>query len=180
VILPIIKYGSSILRKQSVELTEYDNAEKIAGDLFETLKSCGGIGLSGPQVGISKRVFVIDTAPLNGDNPKIDLFQVAFINPKIIMLSDEKSTRQEGCLSIPGIFEEVERPEKITVRFLDTSYSRHEVILDGINACIFQHEYDHLEGILFTDKITAIRKKLISTILKRIAKENKQKNKIRE
>jgi peptide deformylase len=180
VILPIIKYGSSILRKLSVELTKNDDVEKITGDLFETLKSAGGLGLSGPQIGILKRIIVIDTTPLNEDNPKIDVFQVAFINPEIIEKSNEKSTQQEGCLSIPGIFEEVERPEKITVRYLDTSFNVHEHVMDGIQARIYQHEFDHLGGILFTDKIPAIRKKLISKILKRIAKENKQKNKIRE
>jgi peptide deformylase len=169
-VVPIIIYGSSVLRKHSTELTKEDNVQLISEMLLDTLKKADGIGLAGPQINVLKRVFVIDTTPLIAHDITIEKFEGTFINPEIISRNDEKIFYSEGCLSIPGIYEEVSRPEKIVVRYQDLSFRTHEEEMDGIKARIFQHEADHLEGILFIDKLSLIRRKLIMGKLNRIKK----------
>jgi len=169
-VAPIILYGSTVLRKHSAEITEEDNVLKIADMLSDTLKKAEGIGLSGPQINILKRAFVIDTSPLVEDDITIEKFEGVFINPLIIDRSTENEIFTEGCLSFPGIYEDVSRPVKVLVRYQDTAFNTIEEELDGIQARIFQHELDHLDGILFIDKINLIKKKLLTAKLNMIRK----------
>ena len=169
-VAPIILYGSSVLRKHSIDITEEDNILEITEMLFDTLKKAEGIGLAGPQINFLKRAFVIDTSPLVEDNITVERFEGVYINPVIIDRNTEHETYTEGCLSIPGIYEEVERPGKVLVRYQDISLNTIEEELDGIKARIFQHEFDHLKGILFIDKIGVIRRKLLTGKLNKIKK----------
>ncbi|MCX6327547.1 MAG: peptide deformylase [Bacteroidia bacterium] len=165
-VAPIILYGSTVLRKHSAEITEEDNVLKIADMLSDTLKKAEGIGLSGPQINILKRAFVIDTSPLVEDDITIERFEGVFINPVIIDRSAEPEIYKEGCLSLPGIYEDVERAAKIWVRYHDSSFNVIEEELSSIKARIFQHEYDHLQGILFIDRLSPLKKKLIKNKLR--------------
>jgi peptide deformylase len=167
---PIILYGSPVLSKHSIEITEEDNILKITEMLFDTLKIAEGIGLSGPQINILKRAFVIDTSPLVEDDITIERFEGVFINPVIIDRSAEPEIYKEGCLSFPGIYEDVERPGKVLVRYQDISFNTIEEELEGIKARIFQHEFDHLDGILFIDKLNILKRKLLTGKLKKIKK----------
>ena len=167
-VVPIILYGSPVLRKHSAEVNEDDNIQEISDSLFATLKKAEGIGLAAPQINLLKRIFVIDTSPLIKQDKSNEKFEGIFINPIIIDGDNENIIYREGCLSFPDIFEEVIRPEKILVRFQDIHLKTHEEELDGIKSRIFQHEYDHLEGILFIDKINLIRRKLLAAKLNKI------------
>lgn len=173
--LPVIKYGSPLLRKHSANISEEDNTIELSEKLFDTLKNAGGIGLVAPQIGILKRAFVIDTSPLieinNTDNvDNIGHFQEIFINPEIIWYSSDKISYKEGCLSIPEIFEDIIRPDKIKVKYFDINFKKIENEFDGLIARIFQHEYDHLQGILFIDKLNSLKRKLLTGKLKKIKK----------
>jgi peptide deformylase len=167
---PIILYGSPVLRKHSAEITEEDDVMKIADMLFDTLKKAEGIGLSGPQISLLKRAFVIDTSPYVESDKTIEKFEGLFINPIIIDRSSENEIYKEGCLSFPGIYEEVERPGKVLVKYQDKSFNTIEEELYGIKARIFQHELDHLEGILFIDKLNVLKRKLLTGKLNKIRK----------
>src|SRR5665648_1223597 len=131
-VVTIILYGSSILRKHSEEVTEEDNILDISQMLFDTLKKAEGIGLSCPQINLLKRAFVIDTSPLVENDLSIERFEGVFINPVIIDSSSEKEIYKEGCLSFPGIYEDVSRPEKILIKYQNTSFNIIEEELDGI------------------------------------------------
>ena len=165
-ILPIIKYGSPTLRKKAFDLDAGDLFLEIAMNMADTLKKANGIGLAGPQIGVLKNVFVIDTTPFK-DN-EVKKVEKAYFNPSILHYSENKVFYNEGCLSIPGINEDVLRPEKIEVRYRDEQFDWHEEVLDGIPARIFQHEYDHLQGILFVDRLNPLTKKMIKSKLRNI------------
>lgn len=170
---PIILYGSPVLRENTTIVTEEDNINEIGNTLLETLKKAQGIGLAAPQINLLKRVFVIDTTPIaNGDNT-IEKFEGLYINPEIIDRDSENIIYREGCLSIPDIFEEVKRPGVILVRYQDRFFNTHEEELNGLKARIFQHENDHLDGILFIDRINLLRRKLITGKLNKIKKISK-------
>jgi len=164
-VVPIILYGSPILRKHSFAVSKNDDLQQLTQNLFDTVKKSGGIGLAAPQAGILKRAFVIDTSPFLKDDQSIHPFEQIFINPEIISQSADKNYYEEGCLSIPGIFEDVLRPKKIAVRYFDANFNRMEEELDGIKARIFQHEFDHLDGILFIDKVNPLKRKLLANKL---------------
>jgi peptide deformylase len=167
--MPIIIYGSPVLRKKTFELDAGDDFVQLAKNMKETLKDAGGIGLAGPQVGLLKSIFWVDTTPLKNDG--IEPVEKVFLNPLILNHSDNTSWYNEGCLSIPGIYEDVKRPEKIEVRFRDLHFVWKEETLTGLEARIFQHEYDHLQGILFVDRLSALRRKLIGGKLNQMAKK---------
>jgi peptide deformylase len=164
-ILPIIKYGSPVLRKKAFDIDKNDSFRELAQNMVLTLKKADGIGLAGPQVGILKNVFVIDTVPLKDKG--IEIVEKAYFNPVIINYSENIVYYNEGCLSIPGINEDVLRPDKIEVRYRDENFDCHEEVLEGLTARIFQHEFDHLQGILFIDKLNPLKKKLIKNKLNR-------------
>ena len=167
--LPIIIYGSSVLRKKAFDIDKGDNFKELAVNMTSTLKNANGLGLAGPQVGLLKNIFIIDTTLLRDNG--VEVVEKVCINPQIKNNSNDEDYYNEGCLSIPGIYEDVLRPEKIEVRYRDEFLEWHEEILNGITARIFQHEYDHLQGILFIDRISKLRKRMLKSKLYRISKE---------
>lgn len=167
--MPIVIYGSPVLRKKSFELDTGDDFIQLAENMKETLKNAGGIGLAGPQVGILKSIFVVDTTPMESDD--IEPVEKVFLNPAILGHDDNTTWYNEGCLSIPGIFEDVKRPEKVEVRYHDLNFDWKEETLTGLEARVFQHEYDHLQGILFVDRLSSLRKKLLRGRLNQIVKK---------
>ena len=168
--MPIIIYGSPILRKKSLEFDRKTDFNLLAGNMLETLKKQNGIGLAGTQVGILRNIFVVDTSSF--ENQGIEKVEKVYINPEILNYSTEEIYYNEGCLSIPGIFEDVIRPDKIEVRYRNENFDVKEEALNGIVARIFQHEYDHLQGILFIDCLSSLRKRMIKSKLKQIARSN--------
>lgn len=171
--MPIVIYGSPTLRKKSLKIDGKAEVELLPANMIETLKKQGGLGLAGPQVGILKNIFVIDTSPL--EKQETGMVEKVCINPEILYFNSEfKEYYNEGCLSIPGIYEDVLRPGEIEVRYRDENFDIKEEKLTGLVARIFQHEYDHLKGILFIDHISAIRKKLLKNKLQQIARSNKK------
>jgi peptide deformylase len=172
-ILPIYKYGSHILRKNALDIDKGDLFKKIAQNMALTLKKADGIGLAGPQVGALKNIFIIDTTSLTDKGIKV--VEKTYINPVILHYGEENIVYAEGCLSIPGIIEEVLRPEKIEVRYRDENFDWQEEVLDGIIARIFLHEFDHLQGTLFVDRINPLRKKLVRMQLREIQRAHYRK-----
>jgi len=170
-IRPVYIYGSPILRKAAVEIeSTYPDLKQLIADMFETMHHSDGIGLAAPQIGLSIRLIVIDASPLEEDNPALKDFKKVFINAKIIERFGEEKLYKEGCLSIPNLHEEVEREEKIRIQYLDENFIPHDEVFDGIPARIIQHEYDHLEGILFTDRVSPLRRRLLNGKLLAISK----------
>ena len=165
-LLPITLYGDKILRKKTARVAEVDvKTVKLIKDMFDTMKNAPGIGLAANQVGVDKRIFIADVSSVEGyENSK----PMVFINPKIEKFSEEKSTMEEGCLSIPEIRLDIERPKQITVKFQDTELKEHSLVADGLLARVIQHECDHLNGILFTDKISDELKKKLKKDLNKI------------
>ncbi len=170
-ILPVFVYGSPVLRKVAADIPEdYPGLDEFIETLFETMYKSDGIGLAAPQVGKSIRIFVVDASPLEDDDESLKDFKKVFINPRIISYEGELSTYNEGCLSIPDIREDVERESAITIRYCDRDFNYREEYYDGIAARIIQHEYDHLEGRLFTDLISPLKKRLLKRKLTLISK----------
>ena len=162
-VLPIIKIGHPTLRKVAAPIQEFNKElQELAQNMIETMRLNDGIGLAAPQVNISRRMFVIDKHLIQEDWEA-----EAYINPEILE-SEGAEAFEEGCLSIPGIREEVVRPTKIRVRYQKLDGSQVEEMMDGLLARVFQHEFDHLEGILFTDKISPIKKKLLESRLREL------------
>jgi peptide deformylase len=174
-VLPVYVYGMSVLRKVADEIPDdFPGLDRFIEDLFETMHASDGVGLAAPQVGKALRIFVVDASPMSEDrgDPGLKEFRKVFINPVIIDHAGEKVTMEEGCLSIPNLREEVVRPAKIRIEYFDENWNMHEEDYDGIRARIIQHEYDHLEGKLFVDHISPIRRKLLSARLNAISRGN--------
>lgn len=170
-ILPIYLYGEAALRKPTNEIDKsYPELKTLIDNMFETLTNAEGCGLAAPQVGKSIRLFVVDGTELGEDYPDCVNFKQVFINPEIVEESDETSTYSEGCLSLPGINENVVRPKTIKVRYQDADFNWHEETFTDFRARIVQHEYDHLEAHVFTDRISPIRKTFVRGKLTNIAK----------
>lgn len=171
-ILPIYLYGQPALRKPTEEIApDTDlNLKQLIADMHETLTAAEGCGLAAPQVGQSIRLFVVNGNELKDDYPECVGFKQAFINPTIVAESDEKVSYSEGCLSLPGISENVVRPKTITIRYQDADFNWHEETLTDFKARIVQHEYDHLEAHVFTDRISPIRRQFVKNKLSNIAK----------
>lgn len=170
-ILPIYLYGQPALRRETEEVEKGElDVKQLIDDMQETLTRAEGCGLAAPQVGLSKRLFIVDGSELGEDYPDCKDFRQAFINPEIIEESEETSTYSEGCLSVPGISENVIRPKTITIRYQDPDFNWHEDTYTDFKARIVLHEYDHLEGHVFTDRISPIRKQFVRRKLTDIAK----------
>lgn len=175
-ILPIVAYGDPVLRKKAVEIPkEYANLKQIVADMFETMYNANGVGLAAPQVGLSLRLFVVDTEPFSDDEDltleeqeKLAGFKKAFINATIVKEEGEEWGFNEGCLSIPEVREDVYRHERITIEYFDEDFNKHTDVYDGLIARVIQHEYDHIEGILFTDRLSPLTKRLIQKRLQNI------------
>lgn len=170
-IYPIVVYGSPVLRKVAQEIDKnYPSLDEFIANMWETMYCSDGLGLASPQVGKSIRLFVIDGAPLEEDEPELKDFKKVFINAKIVERGEETMNMNEGCLSIPLIREDVIRPTKIRLEYYDEDFNFHDEWFEGMAARVIQHEYDHTEGILFTDKIAPIKKRLIKGKLRSISK----------
>lgn len=167
-VLPITVYGDKILRKKAKTVTEVDlKTIELIKNMFDTMRNASGIGLAANQVGSEKSIFVID---ISGVEEYEDTKPIALINPKIIKRSENKVVMEEGCLSIPDIRDEVRRPESITIVYHDTDLQEHTLEADGLLARVMQHEYDHLQGILFTDLLPDDVKKKFKKDINRIRK----------
>ncbi|WP_299010032.1 peptide deformylase [uncultured Tenacibaculum sp.] len=177
-ILPIVAYGDPVLRKVGKEIDkDYPQLEKLIADMRETMYNANGLGLAAPQIGKDIRLFVIDASPFAEDDDLSEEekevfknFNRVFINAKIIKEEGEEWAFNEGCLSIPTVNEDVFRQEKVTIEYLDENFEKHTETLSGLPARVFQHEYDHIEGVLFTDKLSSLKKRLIKKKLDNISK----------
>lgn len=170
-ILPIFTYGTSVLRKVAEPITkDYPKLPELIQNMYDTMYHADGIGLAAPQVGLAIRLLVIDLGALKEDNPELAGFKVAMINPTVLEFSTEVVAAEEGCLSIPGIHENVLRSEKIKINYFDADFNEHTDEFEGFIARVVQHEYDHLEGNLFTDKVSPIRRQLLKSKLTNIVK----------
>lgn len=170
-ILPIYLYGTSVLRKQAEDITkEYPELPKLIKDMYETLERSEGIGLAAPQVGLPIRLLILDLNPLSDIYPQYKGVLKTMINAHIEETDGSPVSREEGCLSLPGIHESVTRKEKIKVTYLDENFEQHTEWFEGYMARVIQHEYDHLEGRLFIDHLSPIRKQLIKSKLNAILK----------
>lgn len=172
-ILPVLAYGHPTLRKIATEIDkDYPNLRQFIDDLFETMHTSSGVGLAAPQVNKSIRVFVVDASPMADENPELAAFQKAFINPRIVEESGEEWSFDEGCLSLPDIRENVIRKSIVRLQYYDEDFNFHDEIFDGYVARIIQHEYDHLEGTLFVDRVNPLKKMLLKRKLTDISKGN--------
>ena len=178
-ILPILGYGNPLLKKRAINIdTNYPGLEILISDMYETMYNASGVGLAAPQVGKGIRLFIIDTSVFDNDEFesnsgfKTKSVKKTFINPEIINESGDLKSFEEGCLSIPNIRENINRKSEIKMKYQDVNFNIHQDSFDGIVARVIQHEFDHLEGVLFTDKISPFKKKLIKGKLKNIMTGN--------
>lgn len=177
-ILPIVAYGENILKTKAVNITSgYPELKKLINDMWETMYNANGVGIAAPQIGKSIRLFVIDASPFSEDDEISDdevstlkNFKKVFINPEIIDETGDEWNFIEGCLSIPNVREDIKRKEKITIKYYNESFEEIELDLEGLAARVVQHEYDHIEGVLFIDKLSSLKKKLLKGKLNDISK----------
>ena len=177
-ILPIVAYGDPVLRKVAVAIdATYPDLEKLIANMKETMYNASGVGLAAPQIGKAIRLFLIDASPFAEDDDLseeertvLKSFNRVFINPKILEEEGEEWIFNEGCLSIPDVREDVSRQPKIIIEYQDENFTVHTETLEGLAARVFQHEYDHIEGILFTDKLSTLKKRIIKKKLENISK----------
>ncbi len=168
-ILPITQYGDPVLRKVCTPITpEYPELKKLIDDMFETMYNASGVGLAAPQVGLTIRMFVVDAEPMDEENLKG--FKKVFINAQIIEEKGNKWAYNEGCLSIPGIREDVNRKEEITISYVDENFEPHKEVYNGKLARVIQHEYDHIEGKLFVDYLSGLKREMLKGRLSDITK----------
>lgn len=170
-IYPIVAYGDPILRKVAEPIgADYPKLNEIIQNMFDTMHRSNGIGLAAPQIGLSIRLFVVDATPYENDERDLDGFKHVFINAQILEEEGKKWKCSEGCLSIPGIREDVDRMPNITIRYMDENFAEHTESFTGMRARIIQHEYDHLEGVLLTDRLSPIKKQMLKGRLNDIMK----------
>ena len=169
---PIVAYGDPILKKKATPFgqDEYPHLKELVENMYETMYGARGVGLAAPQVGMSMRLFVVDATNFADDEPALKDFKKAFINPIILEETGEEWAFNEGCLSIPDIREDVYRKPAVRISWYDEDWKHHEQTFSGMAARIIQHEYDHIEGKLFTDKLSPLRKRLIEKKLTDISK----------
>ena len=169
-IYPIVIFGAEVLRKPSVELTaDYPDLKKLIEDMFLTMAAADGCGLAAPQIGKNIRLFVVDCSPWGEEDEACKDYRRAFINPEIYEVSEETGLFNEGCLSLPGLHEDVRRPVAIKMRYLDENFVEHDELFDGMPARVIQHEYDHLEGKIFTDRVSPLRRNLLKGKMTKMA-----------
>tara|TARA_B110000211_G_scaffold149791_1_gene170448 strand:+ start:265 stop:855 length:591 start_codon:yes stop_codon:yes gene_type:complete len=176
-LLPIIAYGHPVLkRKAEVISKDFPNLKELIDNMFETMYNASGVGIAAPQIGQSIRLFIVDTSPFSEDDSLSDKeknqlksFKKIFINPEIIEQSGDDWSFDEGCLSIPNIRESVLRQPEIKIQYFDENFIKHVQSFDGLLARVIQHEYDHVEGVLFTDKLSSFKKQLLKKKLLKIS-----------
>jgi len=170
-IYPITVYGDPLLRQKAKSIDkDYVGLQELIDDMFETMYFSDGVGLAAPQIDKSVRIIVIDASPGADEEPNLEGFKKAFINPEIIEQTGEEWVMNEGCLSLPEIREDVSRPETIRIKYVDENFNEHDEVYSGFAARIIQHEYDHLEGVLFIDHINILKKRLLKARLTAITK----------
>ena len=170
-IYPIVIFGADVLRKPSVEIdADYPELKKLIEDMFLTMMQAEGVGLAAPQIGKNIRLFVVDCSPWGDEDEACKDYRRAFINPEIYEVSEETELFNEGCLSLPGLHEDVRRPIAIKMRYLDENFEEHDELFDGFRARVLQHEYDHLDGKVFTDRLAPLRRQLLKSKLLGLAK----------
>lgn len=175
---PIIAYGDPVLRKVAAEINkDYPDLKSLISNMWETMYNASGVGLAAPQIGLPIRIFIVDTTPFSDDEDlseeeqkQLDGFKQVFINATIEEESGEEWPFNEGCLSIPDIREDVNRKDTIKITYFDEDFNKQVKTFDGLLARVIQHEYDHIEGILFTDKLSTLKKRLLKGRLSNISK----------
>ena len=161
-ILPIYVFGQPVLREEAQDITpDYPNLKELIANMFETMDRADGVGLAAPQIGLPIRVVVVDLDVLADDMPEFKGFRRAYINPHILEAGDNLVAMEEGCLSLHGIHESVKRPDRIHVQYLDEEMKPHDEWVEGYLARVMQHEFDHLDGVMFIDHLSALRKQMI-------------------
>ncbi len=176
-ILPIAVIGHPVLRKKAKEIdSTYPNINTLIDNMFETMVNANGVGLAAPQVGKSIQLIVIDATPMAEDDPTVEGFKIVLINPKLLEAGTEVEPYNEGCLSIPGFNEDVLRPNNIKLEYYDADFVKHTEDFEGLKARIIQHEMDHLQGILFSDRLSAIKRQLSKNKLVAISKGKFERN----
>lgn len=170
--LPIVAYGDPVLKRMAadIEAEEFPNLKELIADMYETMYAARGVGLAAPQIGQSIRLFVIDATPFDDDEPDLKNFKKVFINAHILEETGEKWPFNEGCLSIPDIREDIYRNSNIKISYFDENWVHHEDSFKGLAARVIQHEYDHIDGKLFTDHLSPLRKRMIQKKLTDISK----------
>lgn len=177
-ILPIVAYGDPVLRKVAKEINEeYPKLSELIANMWETMYNAHGVGLAAPQIGLPIRMFLVDTTPFSDDEEltpqeqeALNGFKKVFINATIEEETGEEWDFNEGCLSIPDIREDVKRKPQLTISYFDENFKSHTETYDGLLARVIQHEYDHIEGVLFTDKLSSLKKRLLKSRLDKISK----------
>ncbi|WP_340202642.1 peptide deformylase [Ascidiimonas sp. W6] len=179
-ILPILAYGDPVLRKKCDTIDkDYEGLDTLLESMFETMYAASGVGLAAPQVGLPIRLFIVDATPFGEDEElseeerkELETFKKVFINAKVIDETGDEWAFNEGCLSIPDVREDVFRPDTLHIEYMDENFKKHKETFTGMAARVIQHEYDHIEGILFTDKLSPLKKRLIKSRLTNITKGN--------
>ncbi len=172
-VLPILAYGDPVLKAKAKPITkDHPDLSAIITNMWDTMYKAGGVGLAAPQVGKSIRLFVIDANPYSDDEPELKDFKKVFINARILEESGKEYPFNEGCLSFPGLREDIRRQPSIKMCYQDEDFNDHEEVFSGIKARIIQHEYDHIEGVLMVDRITPLKKTLLRKKLQNISKGN--------
>jgi peptide deformylase len=170
-ILPVYLYGQPILRVVTKDIMpDYPSLKELVNNMLETMYNAEGIGLAAPQIGLEDRILVIDLSPLSDQDPSFEGMKKVMINARIVSREGEKKLVEEGCLSFPSIHERVPRHDKIRIQYVDENFVPQDEVYEGYLARVIQHEYDHLDGILFIDHISGIRKQLIKSKLNNIIK----------
>lgn len=170
-IYPIVIYGSPVLREKSENISaDYPDLKKLVEDMFATLKEAEGVGLAAPQIGKNIRLFIVDCTPWADDNPELAEYKRVFINAEIYEESEETGLFNEGCLSLPGLHEDVRRPLSIRMRYVDENFTEHDEEFTGLPARVIQHEYDHIEGEVFTDHLSPLKRNLLKGKLLNLTK----------
>jgi len=174
-ILPIVAFGSPVLRKKCEVITQdYPELDVLLRNMWETMYKSSGVGLAAPQINKAIRIFLIDTEPFMEEGEEGDAIKKAFVNAEIIEEDGEEWSFNEGCLSIPDVREDIKRQPNITVKYQDENFDWHTDVFDGLTARVIQHEYDHIEGKLFIDYVSPLRKRMIKRKLEDISKGNIQ------
>jgi peptide deformylase len=170
-ILPIVAYGNPVLKVKAEQIEPgYEGLETLIADMWETMYNANGVGLAAPQIGKAIRLFIVDASPFDEDDPRMKDFKKVFINPVIVEESGTEWFFNEGCLSFPDLRADVARKPNVRIRYMDDSFQPHEETLDGIAARIIQHEYDHIEGVVFVDRISPLKRRLLRGKLTNIVK----------
>ncbi len=163
-------YGDSILRQRAKEVSpDMEGLKEIIENMWETMYYSDGVGLAAPQVGMSIRIFIVDASPYAEEEPELKDFKKVFINPEVIEISGDEWIMNEGCLSLPEIREDITRPDAVHIKYFDENFVEHDEIFKGYSGRVIQHEYDHLEGKLFIDYLSPLRKRLLKSKLTSIA-----------